>query len=289
MKKGILVAGAVVLALGGVGMAVVGQFAGQAASAADTLFDGPASMMGLGSKGGPAAIAEKLNLTQAQRAQVKTIVQGEKPVVAPLVQELGATWKTVQSQTNTGTVDQAQIQSEIDADQPAVASLIVEAARTKTQIYNTVLTPAQKTQARTMMDAADGQMQSRLDQIPTMADKAVTMASWRLNLSDDQKTQIKSLVDAGVQQNLPLVKQLAVEREAIKTATANGKFDEAEVQRLAVPPSKTATQLATNAAMLKAQVFAVLTPEQRQQVEQFQSKRRSRRMAWLRERFGGGA
>ena len=63
-------------------------------------------------------------------------------------------------------------------------------------------------------------MQSRLDQIPAMADKVVTMASWRLNLSDDQKTQIKSLVDAGVQQNLPLVKQLAVEREAIKTATA---------------------------------------------------------------------
>lgn len=289
MKKGILVAGAAVLALGGVGMAVVGQFAGQAASAADTLFDGPASMMGLGSKGGPAALAEKLNLTQAQRAQVKTIVQSEKPVVAPFVQELGATWKTVQSQTNTGTVDQAQIQSEIDADQPAVASLIVEAARTKTQIYNTVLTPAQKSQAQTMMDAADGHLQSRLDQIPTMADRAVTMASWRLNLSDDQKTQIKSLVDAGVQQNLPLVKQLAVEREAIKTATANGKFDEAEVQRLAEPPAKTATQLATNAAVLKAQVFAVLTPEQRQQVVQFQSKRRSRRMAWLRERFGGGA
>jgi Spy/CpxP family protein refolding chaperone len=115
------------------------------------------------------------------------------------------------------------------------------------------------------------------------------MASWRLNLSDDQKTQIKSLVDAGVQQNLPLVKQLAEEREAIKTATENGKFDEAEVQRLAEPPAKTATQLAANAAVLKAQVFAVLTPEQRQQVAQFQAKRHSHRIAWLRERFGGGA
>jgi Spy/CpxP family protein refolding chaperone len=289
MKKGYVAAGAVVLALGGVGAAVVSQTAGQAAFAADTMVAATPMLSDFGAKGGPAAFAEKLDLTEAQRAQIKTIVQGEKPVVAPLVHELGATWKTVQAQTNTGTVDQSQIQSEIDADQPAIASLIVEAARTKTEIYNTVLTPAQKKEAQAMMADADGRLQEHLNQAPAMADRFVSMASWKLNLSDDQKAQIKSLLNAGVQQNLPLVKQLAAEREAIKTATAEGRFDEAEVQRLAQPPAKTATQLAANVAVLKTQVFAVLTPEQRQQVEQFQAKRHSHRMAWLRQRFGGGA
>jgi Spy/CpxP family protein refolding chaperone len=168
-----------------------------------------------------------------------------------------------------------------------VASLIVEGVRTKTTIYNTVLTPAQQQQVQTMMAGIGPRMEQHIDNLPAMADRFVGMAAWRLNLSDAQQEQIRSLIDAGVQKDLPLVKQLAQERQDLVTATAGGKFDEAQVRQLAQAPATTATELAGDAAVLKSQVFAVLTPAQRDQVIAFQQQRHARRAGWFGHGLGG--
>jgi len=287
MKKGLLIAGGITLLLLGAGYGVVKGIAGEAAWAAEGLSGGMPFMADFAGKGGPAAFAEKLDLTQAQRSQIKTILKSEKPAVKPLVLELGATWKTVKSQTSTGTVDASKIEAEIAKEQPAVAKLIVEAARTKTQIYNTVLTPAQQKKADTLIDDIDTHTQEHLDKIPQMAGRFISLASWKLNLTDDQKSQIQALVDAGVKHDLPLAKELAQERKAVLDATAGGKFDEAQVSALAQKPAKTATVLATDAAILKSQVFAVLTQEQRDQISTFQEQMKNRRAARIHKLFPG--
>lgn len=279
MKKGLMIAGGVALILGAAGVATIQGLAGDAASAADTVYGAQA----MASEFSPAGVAQsasaKLHLSQEQRAQIKKILKAEKPQAGPAVHELASAWKEVQALTSSGNADASEIRAAIDKEQPAVATLIVEAARTKTTIYNEVLTPSQREAAKGIFADVDGRLTKRLDNIPSVADRLVKMASWKLNLTDSQQEQIRSLVDAGVKHDLPLIKELANERLAIQSATADGAFDEGQVRKLAEAPAKTATELAGDAAVLKTQVFAVLTPAQRKQVAAFQAQMKNHRAA----------
>jgi len=59
------------------------------------------------------------------------------------------------------------------------------------------------------------------------------------------------------------------------------------VSALAQKPAKTATVLATDAAILKSQVFAVLTQAQRDQISTFQEQMKHRRAARIHKLFPG--
>jgi Spy/CpxP family protein refolding chaperone len=268
MKMKFVVAGAAMLVLGGAGYAIVSSFMAPAVWARETMRDGAMMCEGFG----PGGLAEQLHLTQSQRAQVKSIVAAEKPQIAPLAQELGSTFKKVQAMTDTGTADPDQVRALINQEQPTLANLIVEGVKTKTTIYNTVLTPTQQKQAQQMLTDIGPRIEQHIDKFPTMTDRFVSMAAWRLDLSDNQQSQIRSLIQAGVQKDLPLVKQLAQDRDAMLNVTGGGRFDETEVRKVADSAATTATELAGDAVVLKTQVFAVLTPEQRARAVEFHNK-----------------
>jgi Spy/CpxP family protein refolding chaperone len=96
-------------------------------------------------------LTQELNLTDAQQAQIKTIVQTEKAKVQPLRQQLRQN-RLAQAQTGgtAGTFDEAQVRAFAAKQAQLMSDLTVERERTKSQIY-AVLTPEQRTKAQALL------------------------------------------------------------------------------------------------------------------------------------------
>jgi protein CpxP len=94
-----------------------------------------------------------------------------------------------------------------------------------------------------------------------------------LNLTDAQKTQIKSMMQAQRTTLRPLMQQLAENRKAMLAATANGAFDQAKVTALANQQAQVMAQLAVQKESMHHQIYTqVLTPEQRTTADQLREK-----------------
>lgn len=106
-------------------------------------------------------IAHELNLNNTQKAQVKTIWQGEKPTVASLLRELAAENKEMDAATTQGSFDAGKIQPIADRQAATIAKLLVEKEKIRSQIYANVLTPDQRAKA----DKLQERWHSRLDKI----------------------------------------------------------------------------------------------------------------------------
>lgn len=92
-------------------------------------------------------VAHELKLDDAQRKQIRSMWQREKPAVSGLIQELAAESKEMDAATAKGTLDEGKVQ-ELAARQGAtIAKLLVEKEHFKSKIYTTVLTPEQRTKA----------------------------------------------------------------------------------------------------------------------------------------------
>ena len=106
-------------------------------------------------------VAHELNLSNAQRQQIRSMWQTERPAVSGLVQEFAAESKEMDQATANGNLDEGKVQ-EIAARQGAtLAKLLVEKEHFKTKIYTTVLNPEQRTKA----DALQSRWHERLDHI----------------------------------------------------------------------------------------------------------------------------
>lgn len=111
-------------------------------------------------------VARELELDENQRAQIKTIVQGERPNIAELVRELASEQKEMDALTlQEGTPDSARLQ-EITARQGAtVAKLLAEKQRIIGKIYAQVLNPAQRVKANGMLKRLDSHLDRVADRI----------------------------------------------------------------------------------------------------------------------------
>jgi periplasmic protein CpxP/Spy len=84
-----------------------------------------------------------------------------------------------------------------------------------------------------------------------------------LNLTDDQKNQIRSIVASERPNVKPLIQQLKAERTQLRSLTADGAFNEDEVRALAAQQAGTLTDLIVLRQRIKSKVFNVLTADQR--------------------------
>jgi periplasmic protein CpxP/Spy len=103
----------------------------------------------------------------------------------------------------------------------------------------------------------------------------------KLNLSEDQKNQLKQLRQASRESSKPVMEQLRAKRQELRQAEKGGTFDEAlATQKLTDMASLQAKMMAERARLRQA-MMAVLTPEQKTQLEQsraeFKAKRAERR------------
>ena len=95
----------------------------------------------------------------------------------------------------------------------------------------------------------------------------------RLDLTDAQQAKVKSILEAERQNVAPLFAQAAKNRQQLHEATANGKFDEAQVRAIAAQQAQTMTELIVAKERVKAKIYnEVLTPEQRTKADQLMQR-----------------
>jgi Spy/CpxP family protein refolding chaperone len=102
---------------------------------------------GWGHHGPLGYVAHELNLSDAQRSQIKSMWQAEQPTVASLVQELASESKEMDSATAQGNLDESRVQAIAFRQGETIAKLLIEKERFKSKVYASVLNPEQRSKA----------------------------------------------------------------------------------------------------------------------------------------------
>jgi protein CpxP len=86
----------------------------------------------------------KLDLTDAQRAQVKDIMTKEKPTIQPMILQMAQGHQQLQQLVMSGAFDEAKVRALATQQTQNMTELTVQRARIASELYQ-VLTPDQKT------------------------------------------------------------------------------------------------------------------------------------------------
>ena len=90
----------------------------------------------------------------------------------------------------------------------------------------------------------------------------------RLDLTDEQESQIRSIFDEECAGITPFISQLETNRQELQAATQNGAFNEQDVRTLATRQGEIMAELIVAKERTKSRVYSLLTDEQRTKAEQ---------------------
>lgn len=102
----------------------------------------------------------------------------------------------------------------------------------------------------------------------------------RLDLNDAQRAQIKQLMHQGFAQAKPQMQALRQARQAYASALPGTVAFQSATSALAQAEADAAGARVTRQANLRAQIYQVLTPAQRDQLAQIRQQRQARRQQW---------
>jgi protein CpxP len=108
----------------------------------------------------------------------------------------------------------------------------------------------------------------------------------KLNLSDEQKSQVKAILEDSKTRVRPLMESLKTNHEQIENLGTDGVFNEAQVDQIAAAQADVTKQLVIEKEKTKAQIFAVLTPEQRTQAAEMKARFKERFKDRFKKGFG---
>jgi Spy/CpxP family protein refolding chaperone len=92
-------------------------------------------------------LTHELDLTDAQQAQIKSMIDAEKPAIRPLVQQLAQQQNQMLAATAKGTYDEAKVREVANNQAQVIAQLLVEKEKLISNVYQNVLTPEQRVKA----------------------------------------------------------------------------------------------------------------------------------------------
>ena len=147
---------AVALILAVVGAIAVSQTVKRAHMRGDGMFAGDVfggHMMGF--------LVRKLDLTDAQQAQVKDIVAKEKPAFRPLMLQMAQGHSQLRDLVMSGTFDEAKTRELASQQTQTMTELTVQYARIGSEMVQ-VLTPDQKTKLNTLINQHEQRMMNRM-------------------------------------------------------------------------------------------------------------------------------
>jgi len=96
-----------------------------------------------------------------------------------------------------------------------------------------------------------------------------------LNLTDAQKTQMKSIMQKERETMKPLMQQMGQTRQQLHQFE-EGNYDEAKVRTLAAQQSQAQVELTVERTKLHNELFQVLTPEQQAKMKEVEARRAER-------------
>ena len=152
----LLTAGAVLTAAAGMSIASAQTTTGATA----TPPAGPSGHHGWGHHRGPWHLLSKLGLSDAQKAQVKTILTAARPEMQSLHEQMHANMQKLQ-QTQPTDANYSTIAAQVSQTHGSLsAQMMTQQANIRAQIYK-VLTPAQQTQLATLQAQMAAHRQNR--------------------------------------------------------------------------------------------------------------------------------
>ena len=99
----------------------------------------------------------------------------------------------------------------------------------------------------------------------------------RLNLTDAQREQLKSIAETNKDEWKALADRARAAHEALTEAVMAETVDEALIRARAADVAAVDADLAVASAHARAQAWQILTPEQQAQAKQFQAEMKNRR------------
>jgi Spy/CpxP family protein refolding chaperone len=123
----------------------------------------PAHMRGDGMLGGPMLgyYVHKLDLTDAQQAQVKAIMAKEKPALQPLMQQVAQGHSQLRDLVMNGNFDEAKARELASQQTQTITELTVQHARIASEMVQ-ILTPDQKTKLTALISQHEQRMMNRV-------------------------------------------------------------------------------------------------------------------------------
>src|ERR1700761_8765716 len=106
-------------------------------------------------------VAYELNLSDAQKSQIQSMWEAERPAVASLLQELASENREMDSATAQGSLDDSKVAAIAALQGSTISRLLVEKERLKSRVYTNVLNPEQ----RAKPDELQKEWRSRLDYV----------------------------------------------------------------------------------------------------------------------------
>ncbi|TFG60427.1 MAG: periplasmic heavy metal sensor [Deltaproteobacteria bacterium] len=94
--------------------------------------------------------------------------------------------------------------------------------------------------------------------------KRIDRMAKKLGLTEAQQEQVKAILTSEREKVAPLQQQIAENRGKIRQTIETEPFDEAAVRTLAESQNQTRVELVVSRARTKSQIFALLSPEQRE-------------------------
>lgn len=98
------------------------------------------------------------------------------------------------------------------------------------------------------------------------------MAFRGLDLTNEQKAKVKEIMEASKANIQPLMQQMHDNHAKIARLGVDGKFDQAQVETLANQQGSITSQMIVEKEKVKAQVFAILTDEQKAKAAEMRTK-----------------
>jgi Spy/CpxP family protein refolding chaperone len=98
----------------------------------------------------------------------------------------------------------------------------------------------------------------------------------RLDLSAEQRTAVRKVVDQSQAQRRALHDKLNANRVALHALTESGKADDKQLQKLADEHGKLMAEMIVQRSKVHSEIQKVLTSEQREQLKEMRDRRRHR-------------
>jgi Spy/CpxP family protein refolding chaperone len=105
--------------------------------------------------------SDVLDLTDAQQAQIKAIMEKEKPAIQPLMKQLMQAHKDLSALEDSGTFDEAKVRALAAQNTQTLTELIVQKARIHSEIMQ-VLTADQKAKLASLKAKHEARMKQRM-------------------------------------------------------------------------------------------------------------------------------
>jgi protein CpxP len=224
---------------------------------------GPATHHGHGHRAGFGRIAAKLNLTDAQKQQLKDIRTADRQRNQQLYADFRAKLQEFRALKQANDPKADDVKAELKAMHPQLQA----ARKASREAMLNILTPEQRDQLKSAHQHGLGRR---------MARRGIRAGFGNLNLNDEQKAQLKQLRETTQQQNAQLFADARATRQELHSlrGSNDARATELKAHLESLRPQLEAARKAQHEAFLN-----ILTPDQRTQIEQWKAQRQSRRQS----------